>query len=198
MNRVLLYLGCVILFGCNPEPKRVFPIPNEKDINEIIATVTADDSLFYNKSRRPLSIDLQKIKIYKSDSGLPPSPPSRSFSLVGINELINEKYHKQKLFSRIDSAYLFFQNDTLQKLKLNATTLSGFTLTTIDSVLKKDNLRKSYPYIAITIPVFSLDQKKAYLEINDYCGMCGGGIGVYLKKINGRWEIIESFSIWMS
>lgn len=201
MNRILLFWGIIILFGCSSAPKPNFPAPNKADIDEIVATVLAKDSLF-DFIHKPLSIDLKKIQVYKSDTSKFPPPPS--FSSIFIDNLLKENNYKQKpfshpkIFSPTDSAYLFFQNDTLKKLKINSKLPSGLKLTNTMEVLKKRELKEFYPFITISIPLLSLNQKKAYLEIDDHCNMCGGGWGVILEKINGHWKILKVFTTYMT
>ena len=51
----------------------------------------------------------------------------------------------------------------------------------------------------MTIPLFSLDGNKAYTQLTYGCeGLCGNGKAIYLKKINGKWNIIDTFRIWMN
>jgi hypothetical protein len=48
----------------------------------------------------------------------------------------------------------------------------------------------------MTIPLFSLDNQKAYVELGYYCGtLCGYGEAIYLKKINGKWTIVEKWKL---
>jgi len=200
MNRILLLLGIITLLGCSPKPKpkQNFPVPSRADIEEVIETVLAQDSLFYFKNKKPLSIDLQKMKVYKADSTSLPPPPFLYFSPMLIGNLLNQKYLGEKLFTRRDSDYLFFQNDTLRKFKIDTSQLSDFKVTTNNVILKKIKMKEFYPFYQITIPIFSLDQKRAYLEINDRCGMCGGGQGVLLEKVNGHWKIVKVFTTYMT
>lgn len=52
----------------------------------------------------------------------------------------------------------------------------------------------------MTLPVFSKDNKIAYVELNHYCsgGLCGSGQAIYLKKLNGRWVVSFKRMTWMS
>jgi hypothetical protein len=51
----------------------------------------------------------------------------------------------------------------------------------------------------MTIPIFSLDNQKAYVELGYHCGtLCGYGKAIYLKKVSGKWIIVKKFRTWIS
>lgn len=47
--------------------------------------------------------------------------------------------------------------------------------------------------------IFNDEKNKAVLEFNHVCGhYCGGGLIIYLSKINGKWKFIQSNNSWVS
>lgn len=194
MNRYFLFIGGIILFGCNFKAKQNFPIPSKNDINEIIATIITQDSLLnYNK---PLSIDLQKIKVNTTE--LPKG--AFIFNIVNIDAraLIETKSDKTEFFKKSDTTYFVFQNDTISTFKIKIELVSHFKLTNLAEQNRQWNLRIGKPFLLLSIPIFSSDQRKAYVTINDICGMCGGGKAIYLEKIKGHWKIIKKIQTWVS
>jgi len=53
-------------------------------------------------------------------------------------------------------------------------------------------------YYDLTIPIFSLDNKKAYVELTNNCDDCGGATAYYLEKISNKWTIVGWERVWMS
>ncbi|MEO8887267.1 MAG: hypothetical protein ABI367_14470 [Mucilaginibacter sp.] len=196
MNKILLLLGIVILFGCNSNPKQAFPIPNEKDINEIVKAVIKADSVYF--SDKKLSVDLYKIKIVRPNSidGVYIPPPVGGN--LNINQLIDTVHYKKLFFSKKDSLYLLFQNDTLKKFRIDSSLVTNFKTTTNAIQAQNRKIDKPESFIQISIPIFSLDQNHAYIQ-NDYlCSTCGGGMGIFLEKIKGHWKIVQAFRTWYS
>ena len=71
--------------------------------------------------------------------------------------------------------------------------------TTKEKEINKKKMGKPFDFYEMTIPIFSLDNQKAYLELNHHCGgLCGGGTSIYLRKINGKWKIVDKRQTWMS
>jgi hypothetical protein len=71
--------------------------------------------------------------------------------------------------------------------------------TTFQNELKKINNGEDYDFYEMSIPIFSFDKRTAYVELDHRCGhLCGNGRAFYLRKINGKWKIIENFRTWKS
>ena len=54
---------------------------------------------------------------------------------------------------------------------------------------------KSYRFYDLTIPIFSSDMNKAYVELTLYGS---GAQALYLEKINSKWTIIRRIGLWIS
>lgn len=196
MPKLLLFLGILMMLGCR-ESQLNYPLPNKKDIDAIIKTVVAQDSLFKNrKYNRPLSVDLQKIKIYKNR--LESGPALFDSTIIDLNDLMGIKIRGQQFFKASDIAYFAFQNDIASHYEIPHSLISRFKLTTLADQDKKLKKRVWKSFMIVSIPVFSLDQAKAYLVINDYCGMCGGGQAIFLERVSGYWKIVKRIDTWVS
>ena len=64
-----------------------------------------------------------------------------------------------------------------------------------------DKFHKKYGkgFYRISRPIFSKDKSVIIISEGFYCGgLCGSG-GIYIyKKINGKWEMEEMYSLWVS
>ncbi len=172
------------------------------EINKIVEAVILQDSLDVFKGNENNNIFLNELKkitvqIPNKNRGGSDFPPISGH--ININDLLNIEIMDEIFFSSKDSIALLEQNSFPEKLEINKAIFESFNLIILDddSVLNKSKRRNNY-YI-LSIPIFSLDKQKAYVELEYYCGgLCGSGKGIYLKKINGNWFIIEKSTIWMS
>jgi hypothetical protein len=56
----------------------------------------------------------------------------------------------------------------------------------------------SLGYIAISQAGFNLAKTEAILYIDHFCGLCGGGGYILMRKVNGVWRIVDVHSTWVS
>ncbi|MCC9072167.1 hypothetical protein LNQ49_11300 [Flavobacterium sp. F-65] len=177
-----------------------------KDINEIVKTVIIEDSLnvlINGKGTKMFCEELIKLDIYipektKDNEPIPPPPPP-SFNAISIEDLLCSKIGNEIFFTSRDSLYLLQQNSNPQTLKIEKEVVEKINSTTKEKEINKKKLGESYNFYEMTIPVFSSDNQKAYLELNHYCdGLCGSGKSIFLKKINGKWKIIDKWRTWIS
>ena len=177
-----------------------------KDINEIVKTVILEDSLnvlIHGKGTKMFCEELIKLDIYipekrKDNEPIPPPPPP-SFNDISIENLLYSKIENEIFFTSKDSLYLLQQNLNPQILKIEKEIVEKINSTTKEKEINKKKLGESYNFYEMTIPIFSSDNQKAYLELNHYCGrLCGSGKSIFLKKINGKWKIIDKWRTWIS
>ena len=145
--------------------------------------------------------ELIRLNIYipeKPKNGEIPPPPPPSFNDVSITDLMD--YNRNSTFFKaVDSLYLLKQNLNPEKLEIDSNIVGQINFTTKDKEISKKKAEQPYRYYEMTIPVFSLDNQVAYVELNYYCGrLCGSGKSVYLKKNNGKWKVIEKWKTWIS
>ena len=175
-----------------------------ENINQIVKAIIIQDSLKIQKTdKNPIELfeNLRKLKIYvptKRDIeiGAPPPPPP---NFASINDLINTKIKGKIFFTSKDSLSLITQYAELDSLKINSEILRSVIFTSTKEARLKAKIDEGYYFCEITIPLFSNDNKRAYVEVAYYCGrLCGGGKSIYLEKINGKCKIIESYHTWVS
>jgi hypothetical protein len=203
MRNIILIFTLISLFSCkNSEIKAVFDTSKVTDINDIVETIIIEDSLDVLKNEDGsgmLCEELIKLDIYvpeKSKNGeivIPPPPIGN----VSIGDLLH--YGKGGFFSVKDSLYLLNQNSNPQKFTIDKVQFEKFKLTTREKEISKMKAKKSFDFYEISIPIFSSDNKKAYVELSHYCGtLCGDGRSIYLEKVNEKWKIISKRETWIS
>ena len=172
------------------------------DINKIVETIILQDSLDVFKNR-PNAVmfcrELKKITIeipIKREDGLvfPPIPGN-----IYIGNLLNDKVTGEKFFTSKDSLTILEQNSNPEKIEIDKSLSEKINSTTFEMELEKRKNGKEYNFYNLSIPIFSLDRQKAFVELEHHCGsLCGSGKGIYLKKINGKWKIVETWRTWIS
>lgn len=150
-----------------------------------------------------LCIKLIKLNICvskKRKEGEPiPPPPPPEFNTILIEDLLNHKIDNELFFTSKDSLYLFCQNFNIKELKFGKEIIDKINATTFEKESAKKEKGKPYHFYQMTIPFFSSDKQKAYIELNYHCGrLCGSGHSIYLKKINGKWKIVGKRRTWIS
>tara|TARA_R110002124_G_scaffold179685_1_gene347290 strand:- start:47 stop:664 length:618 start_codon:yes stop_codon:yes gene_type:complete len=205
MRNIILLITFFSIFSCkNSESKVEFTSSRVKEINEIVKVIISEDSLDVSKNTNDKSMlckELIKLNIYipekpKNGQILLPRPPS--FNDVSITDLLNYD-RKSTFFKNIDSLYLLKQNLNPAKLEIDSNVVRNVNFTAKDKEISKKKNGKLYSYYEMTIPIFSLNNEVAYVEVNHYCGrLCGSGQSLYLKKINGKWTVIEKWGTWIS
>jgi len=204
MRHIISLLLFLFLLSCKKtENKSQIEISNTKDINEIVLAIIIEDSLNVTKNATNSKMfcnELIKLNIYipeKSKDGeiVPLSPLSRY--AVSIEELIH--YKKSEFFKVKDSLHLLKQNSNPQKFKIDKIIFDKINLTTKEIENNKKKTGKPFDFYEMTIPVFSSDNQKAFVQLNHYCnGLCGNGVSLFLEKINGKWKIVDTWETWMS
>ncbi|MCU1272339.1 MAG: hypothetical protein JWN74_3633 [Acidobacteriaceae bacterium] len=53
-------------------------------------------------------------------------------------------------------------------------------------------------YIAVSQPGFDFSKTEAILYIDHFCGLCGGGGYILMRKGNGVWHVVDQHSTWVS
>lgn len=192
-----LITSFIILFiGCNLKSKN-FVLDESKinEINTIIESVIVQDSIEifqeYNESKI-LCSNLVKLSIEVPNKIMKDRIPP-PFKTIYIDNLINISFNGNIFFSKVDSIYILSQD-------LDSTTIS-LKIFLNDSVNLKlcSELQMPNEYYQMSIPIFSLDNKRVYVQLDYICGaLCGYGKEYFLEKIDGKWEIIGKFNIWLS
>ena len=56
----------------------------------------------------------------------------------------------------------------------------------------------SLGYIAVSQVGFNFAKTEAILYVDHFCGLCGGGGYILMRKVNGVWRIVDVHSTWVS
>jgi hypothetical protein len=206
-------ISTILLFSflaCRDNNSRqTFIPPNSKDVNEIINAVINQDSLRFRKKATgagtqennneqediihsntiPLSVDLRKIRVIAPDA-ITGVPPPVDLSSVSIFELFNIAVNNQRFFNKIDSSYLFFQNDAIKKYLIDTAIAKKLAMTSLSEQQQKFKSNQLVRYYDLTIPILSADNNRAYVELTSNCQGCGGATAFYLEKTNSKWVIV--------
>ncbi|HLM83365.1 MAG TPA: hypothetical protein VK302_22385 [Terriglobales bacterium] len=67
---------------------------------------------------------------------------------------------------------------------------------------QSSDFQQRYPnnlgYIAVSQPGFNFNKTEAILYVDHFCGLCGGGGYILMRKVNGVWRVLDQHSTWMS
>lgn len=200
MLKYCAIIAISLLISCNHSKIEYnFFIPDKNDINEIIKTIVRHDSAFIKSEL--VSADLRKLKTvaHHQKSGELYVPPPPDYYKIEIGDLLRFKTgHQQNCFSKQDSLYILFQNDTLKTFRIDSSSFRHIRLTTGAEQEQKEKKGNSKRYMDMSIPIFSLNQKKAYVQINNFCPGCGSGYAVFLEKKMGQWQIVAQHRTWIN
>jgi hypothetical protein len=206
-----------VTFSCKEKVTADFNFPDIKDIDEITTVLLFHDTLPIFKKPHipdttisqdghklihyplvaPICLGLRKIKVLLPDTTSIPGPPP--FEAIRLTSLFNIEIDGKKIFNSKDSTFFFAQNDTLFNFQLPNKYRDTLRLTSIEVENKKNDKQKySADFYDISLPIFSADLKTAYVEIRHMCSMCGGASAYILQKVNGHWQIKNSFGLWIS
>lgn len=56
----------------------------------------------------------------------------------------------------------------------------------------------NFGYIAVSRIGMNLTKSEAIFYIDHFCGLCGGGGYVVMRKVNGQWRVADQHSTWVS
>jgi hypothetical protein len=161
--------------------------------------VILQDSLNVFKSdstAMPLLKGLKKLKVHSLSSNLEKIPPKPQDGIY-LNDLFY--YGLEIVFiNKKDSLNLLKQNETLKNYSIENSLYKKIKLTTFQEQKNKFQANQDAEFLYLTIPIFSSDNTKAYMEVCEICfGNCGWGRAIYLEKKNGKWEIVYKNELWV-
>jgi hypothetical protein len=178
MGRFLFFIIAVVLVGCQSS-KRPFKPSGDDNISQVVVAIIDDERSFVKKNV-PLSVDLRKITVANL-----PLDSAQHIGAIPIKWVLNTDHAES--FDKKDSSYILSQNYKVKNNKLNKNLFPDFKLT---NAAEQKRLKAPRFFYEISIPIFSSDYKKAYVEVDKYCDMCGQGYTFYLEKRDGEWEIV--------
>jgi len=188
----------VFTFSCKNKNENTI-IERNIEIEKIFESIITQESLNNLKNASaaiPTSEELKKLKVHILASNIEKIPP-KPIDGIYINDLFY--YNLDVIFiSKKDSLDLMNQNLILKSYRINNSFSKKLKLTTFkeQKILSKNN--RDTDFLQLSIPIFSSDNNKAYVEINEICfGNCGWGKAIYLEKRNGKWTIVYKHQLWV-
>lgn len=190
-----LFILLLTFISCS---KTEFNIEDRKDdINSIITTIVETDSIHIaknNPENNKIVQFLGKIKIItpKPKEILPSERNETTLSWIfNVN--------RKNLFSKNDSLYLLSQNINPDSLEIDKKLKAKYNYSELSKILEDRNNEHYYQYYEFSIPVFSEDNKTAYIEIDYHSkGYFGRGMAYILKKENNKWKVVEKEGTWIN
>ena len=198
MKNILLLI-VLFLVSCDREKSQ--ELIRQKESINIIQTLIAEKGLemvreLGSDNKLPICLNLKKNIINeKCFEDIKPINkltlvkfPEKSFTNPG--EVCIEKIYKSKpinnsFFLKKDSLNILNQNETIKDLKIPKSIIQNFK-----TVELTENLKITKKYIQFSIPIFSKDNTKAYIEFDYYSDNENShGCSIYLEKKNGKWKI---------
>lgn len=194
----LLLLFVFILSSCTDKKESL--IRQNETINIIETLLKQKDSevitYYQNEDQLPICLNLKKILV-SNKCFIETKPdnkiifvkfPKKSFTNTG--EVCIEKIYKSmpienSFFLRKDSLDIINQNTTFKTFKIAKSITGNFK-----TLEQTKNLKTTKKFIQFSIPIFSKDNTKAYLEYDHYSDNENSyGNSIYLEKIKGKWKI---------
>ena len=198
MRNYLSILFIILAFGCKDKSERLLE-ERKTEIEKIVECVILQDSLNVFKNDLtgiPLLKELKKLKVHSIASNIENIPPKPENGIY-LRDLFY--YHLDVDFlPKKDSLNILNQNQVLKIYLIEGSFSKKIKLTTYKEQKVKAKANVDANFLYLSIPIFSADNSKAYIEITEICfGNCGWGEAVYLEKKNGKWKIIYKRELWV-
>lgn len=198
MKNILL-LFILTLLSCNNNNNEDFT--RQKESINIIQTLIEEKGIdltrdFPTNDELPICLNLKKIIVTnkcfeetKANNKIEVIKiPEQSFTSndeVCIEKIYRSMPINNSFFHVNDSVEIMNQNKAITTLKIPKNSCQKFK-----TVELTKNLKVTEKYIQFSIPIFSKDNTKAYLEFDHYTDNENSyGQSIYLEKINGKWKI---------
>ncbi|TDE27069.1 hypothetical protein E0I61_15595 [Flavobacterium ranwuense] len=196
-NIILLFV--LTLLSCNT--KKNDDLIREKESIIIIQTLIEEKGLemvsdFRTEKELPICLNLKKVivktKCFEetkaNDKITVIKFPEKSFTNqaeVCIEKIYKSRPINNSFFLKNDSLNIVNQNETFKAFKIPKSITQKFK-----TVELTKSLKITEKYIQFSIPIFSKDNTKAYLEFDHYSDNENSyGRSIYLEKVNGKWKI---------
>jgi hypothetical protein len=196
-NIILLFV--LTLLSCNT--KKNEDLIREKESIIIIQTLIEEKGLemvsdFRTEKELPICLNLKKVIVKTkcfaetkaNDKITVIKFPEKSFTNqaeVCIEKIYKSRPINNSFFLKNDSLNIVNQNETFKAFKIPKSITQKFK-----TVELTKSLKITEKYIQFSIPLFSKDNTKAYLEFDHYSDNENSyGNSIYLEKVNGKWKI---------
>ena len=197
MKKTIL-LFVFILLSCNDKKESLI---RQNETLNIVKTIIKEKGLeivkdYPNENELPICLNLKKIIVTnkcfietKQDNKITVVKlPEKSFTNNG--EVCIEKIYKSKpidniFFLKKDSLDIINQNETFKTFKIPKSITGKFK-----TLEQTKNFKVTEEYIQFSIPIFSTNNEKAYIEFDNYTKNENSyGYSIYLEKKKGKWKI---------
>lgn len=205
MRGFLLFLIAIFLFGCH-EPKKDYPVPSKKDINDIVRAIITQQNCVVLFDSTGMAITKPGVAHYNALDSLVLLTDLKKITVmdtlisdpytVYIRHMLNPKDPLH--FKKSDSLYILTQYYFLKHFTVDGKSLTNVKFINGDELKKEQVARKKRtPYYELSIPIFSLDQQQVYVQLNRYTEGAMGYMFI-LRKIEGQWKIVRQKYTWVS
>ena len=194
MKKVAVFLLLIMTISCNNRQNCDDNIKiREIETNNIILTLidSTSENIF------PICTSLKKLNIrtdfnVKKKKVIIKLPPKTDLisvnSDVFIETLLQTNYRGKAFFDKNDSLNFVEQNYCLNSKLISDELFKK--IKTISLTELKDE-KSNFEYIIISNPIFSSDNKKAYIEVDTKSVGCIYGSSYFLEKQGETWKIIQ-------
>ncbi len=95
--------------------------------------------------------------------------------------------------------YLLSQNINPDSLEISNKLKEKYNYSQLSKILKDRDNENYYQYYEFRIPLFSKDNRTAFIELNYHSkGYFGRGIACILKNENGKWKVVDKRGTWIN
>lgn len=200
MKKITIFL-ILIITSCNK--RNCFD--NEKirkiETDKIVETFIKQNRIENSKDSYAVCNSFKKLKISTEDIYSEPTKPSivrlpprlpiiLQNTEIYIQMLLNANLKGEKIFNVKDSINFVEQNNCFLKYTLPQKISKKLKIIPVSEIDKAND------YIILSIPIFSEDNRKAYMEVDCYSKELPYGVSVYLEKKDSVWKIINTKNIW--
>ncbi len=188
----------LMLLSCNSKKENLI---RQKESINIIQTIIDQKGIeivkdLSTESELPICLNLKKILVNNkcfvetktNDKIRSIKLPEKTFTNEG--EVCIEKIYKSNpieniFFLKNDSLDILNQNETFKTFKIPKSIVGKFK-----TIEQTKNNKIAEKYIQFSIPIFSTDSTKAYIEFDHYSNNDSSyGNSIFVEKRNGKWNI---------
>jgi hypothetical protein len=199
MKKITTFLFLIAIISCNQNQScnNNEQIRNTETSNIIQTLIdsTAKTSLPICTSLKKLNIrtDLKEQNNIKDSESIIKLPPKEDILFQNKEIFIEKLLVVKSIFNQKDSLNFVSQNFCLPNLDIPKNISKRAK---IISLAELKNKKINPEYIIISIPIFSSDNKKAYVEIDYYSKKRNFGESFFLEKIGEKWKVVYRFGNW--
>jgi hypothetical protein len=202
MKKFLIFLTLLVV-SCNKNDCTTSEKIRKIETDRIIETFFEQNHFENNKDAYAVCISFKKLKINTESLYAKPTKKIQIIKLpthlskilqnteVYIEKLLNANLKGEKIFKFKDSTNFVEQNNCFFKYTVPKN-IAGKIKT-----IPVSKIENATDYMIFSIPIFSEDNKKAYMEIDYYSKELPHGQSVYLEKKDTIWKVIYTKNIWV-